>query len=126
MQKQSLWSSESKCRRWSRLRITDLMPWKMQREQTCYGDDQVRGLCLRVYGDDSKSFVFVYRIGDRQRFLRIGTSPSWSLKAARARTKELRSILDKGRDPAGENRGGDMPPPGDFIKYIAENLVAKA
>ena len=62
--------------------------------------DDSRGLCLRIYRDDSKSFVFVYRIGDRQRFIRIGTSPPWSLKAARARTKELRSILDKGRDPA--------------------------
>ncbi len=46
----------------------------------------------------SKSFIFVYRIGDRQRFLRIGRSPDWSLKAARMRAKELRSIVDQGRD----------------------------
>ena len=73
-------------------------------------DDEARGLCLRVYGDDSKSFVFVYRFGDRQRFIRIGTSPPCSLEAARARAKELRSILDKGRDPARENRRGKVPP----------------
>jgi Arm DNA-binding domain len=89
-------------------------------------DDEARGLCLRVYGDDSKSFVFVYRIGDRQRFIRIGTSPPWSLEAARARAKELRSIVDKGRDPARENRGGEIPPVEDLIQYIAENLVTKA
>jgi hypothetical protein len=26
-------------------------------------DDEARGLCLRVYGDGAKSFIFVYRIG---------------------------------------------------------------
>ena len=89
-------------------------------------DDEVRGLCLRIYGDDSKSFVFVYRFGDRQRFIRIGTSPPWSLKTARDRAKELRSILNKGRDPARENREGVPPPVEDLIQYIAENLVTKA
>jgi hypothetical protein len=70
--------------------------------------------------------VFVYRIGDRQRFIRIGASPPWSLKAVRARAKELRSILDKGRDPARENRVSEIPPVEDLIQYIAENLVTKA
>jgi Arm DNA-binding domain len=89
-------------------------------------DDEAHGLCLRIYGEDSKSFVFVYRIGDRQRFIRIGTSPPWSLEAARARVRELRSILDMGRDPARENRGDEIPPVEDLIQYIAENLVTKA
>jgi hypothetical protein len=81
-------------------------------------DDEARGLCLRVYGDDSKSFIFVYRIGDRQRFIRIGTSPPWSLEAARARAKELRPIVDQGRDPAaGENRGREIPPVTAFPLY---------
>ncbi len=29
-------------------------------------DDEARGLCIRGYGDGSQSFIFVYRIGDRQ------------------------------------------------------------
>jgi Arm DNA-binding domain len=86
-------------------------------------DDEARGLCLRVHGDDSKSFVFVYRIGDRQRFIRIGTSPPWSLEAARTRAKELRSIVDKGRDPARENRGGEISPVEDLIQYIAASVT---
>jgi hypothetical protein len=89
-------------------------------------DDETPGLCVRVYGDDSKSFVFVYRIGERQRFIRIGTSPPWSLEAARARAKELRSIVDHGSDPARENRGREFQPVDDLIRYIAENLVTKA
>jgi Arm DNA-binding domain len=62
-------------------------------------DDEVRGLCLRIYGDGSKSFVFLYRIDGHQRFIRIGQSPVWSLKAARIRAQELRSIVDQGQDP---------------------------
>jgi len=90
-------------------------------------DDKARGLCQRVNRDRSKSFVFVYRIGDRQRFIRIGTSPLWTLETARARAKQLRSIIDQGRDPACENLGREsMPPVEDLIHYIAENLVTKA
>ncbi len=56
-----------------------------------------------------------------QRFLRIGRSPDWSLKAARTRAKELRSILDQGRDPAadqGDRRG--IATVERFLRYISE------
>ena len=89
-------------------------------------DDEACGLCVRFYGDDSKSFVFVYRIGDRQRFIRIGTYPPWSLQTARARAKELRLVLDKGIDPARENQREARRPVEDLIQYIAENLVTKS
>jgi Arm DNA-binding domain len=56
-------------------------------------------LCLRVYGNGSKSFIFVYRIDGHQRFIRIGQSPVWSLRAARMRAQELRAIADQGHDP---------------------------
>ena len=56
--------------------------------------DEAPGLCVRCYGDGTKSFIFVYRIGDRQRFLRIGKTPLWSLEVARTRAKELRSIVE--------------------------------
>jgi hypothetical protein len=79
-------------------------------------DDEARGLCERAYLDDSKSFVFVYRIGDRQRFIRIGTSRRWSLEAARSRAKELRLILEKGGDPARQSRRDEMPTPVEDAK----------
>jgi hypothetical protein len=88
-------------------------------------DNEAPGLCVRCYGDGTKSFIFVYRIGDRQRFLRIGKTPLWSLEVARTRAKELRSIVDQGRDPARENRGREIPPVEYIIQYIAENLVPK-
>ena len=60
-------------------------------------DDEVRGLCVRVYGDGSQSFIFLYRLRGRQRFIRIGRSPEWSLETARIRAQELRSIVDQGQ-----------------------------
>ena len=51
-------------------------------------DNETRGLCVRVYGDGSQSFIFVYRIDHRQHFIRIGKTPIWSLEAARDRAKK--------------------------------------
>jgi hypothetical protein len=48
-------------------------------------DADARGLCVRVYGDGVKSFIFVYRLNDRQHFIRSGTTPVWSLEAAGVR-----------------------------------------
>lgn len=89
-------------------------------------DDQARGLCVRVYGGGSESFIFVYRIGDRQRFIRIGKTPVWSLEAARKRAKKLRAVVDQGGDPANHNREQDkMRPVEDVIRYIAEQVQLK-
>jgi hypothetical protein len=90
-------------------------------------DDEAHGLCIRVYGDGSKSFIFVYRIEDRQRFIRIGRSPRWSLEGARTRAKEVRSIIDQGRDPAGEKlEDSKIAPVENLIRYIAEQLEPDA
>jgi Arm DNA-binding domain len=62
-------------------------------------DDELPGLCVRVYGSGAKSFIFIYRRNDRQRFVRIGMTPTWSLEGARRWAKELRSAVDRGGDP---------------------------
>jgi hypothetical protein len=45
-------------------------------------DDEAHGLCVRVYPDGAKSFIFLHHFNGRQRFIRIGCSPGLSLKAA--------------------------------------------
>ena len=45
-------------------------------------DNEAPGLCVRVYGNGEKSFIFVYRRDGCQRFIRI----TWSLEAARVAT----------------------------------------
>lgn len=86
-------------------------------------DKEAPGLCVRVYGNGAKSFLFVYRIGNGQRFLRIGKTPKWSLAAARNWAKELRAIVDQGGDPEGYNRERQkIEPVEDVIRYITEQL----
>jgi hypothetical protein len=42
-------------------------------------DDEAPGLCVRVYPDGSNSFIFLYRINGRQRFIRLRIAVWWSL-----------------------------------------------
>ena len=88
-------------------------------------DNETRGLCVRVYGDGSQSFIFVYRIDDRQHFIRIGKTPIWSLEAARDRAEKLRAILNQGNDPARYQKQNNVAPVEYVIRYIAEQLQTK-
>ena len=84
-------------------------------------DDEVPGLCVRVYGTGAKSFIFVYRHNDRQRFVRIGMTPTWSLEGARRWANELRSAVDRGNDPESYNcERQKIKPVESFIRFIAE------
>jgi hypothetical protein len=89
-------------------------------------DDEARGLCVRVYPDGVKSFIFLYHINGRQRFIRIGCSPGLSLKAARNRARELRRIVDEGCDPVGNERDRRWITSFDkFLRHVAETRRRK-
>jgi Arm DNA-binding domain len=86
-------------------------------------DKEAPGLCVRIHGNGDKSFLFVYRISGRQRFLRIGQTPKWSLAKARNSAKELRAIVDQAGDPEDYNRERQkVEPVENVIRYIAEQL----
>jgi hypothetical protein len=86
-------------------------------------DKEALGLCVRVHGNGAQSFLFVYRMNDRQCFLRIGKTPKCSLAAARNWAKELRAIIDQGGDPEDYNRERQKAEPvEDILRYIAEQL----
>jgi Arm DNA-binding domain len=99
-------------------------------------DKEAPGLCIRVHGDGSTSFILVYRVDDRQRFVRIGRTPMWPLEAARKRAKELHGVIDQGGDREIYNHERDkarsvdyeryeVRPVEDVIRYIAEELGRK-
>ena len=89
-------------------------------------DDEARGLCVRVYPDGSNSFIFLYHINGRQRFIRIGCSPGLSLKAARTRAGELRRIVAEGRDPVGNERDRRWITSFEkFLRQTAEHVSTK-
>ena len=67
-------------------------------------DADVAGLGVRVSPKGTKSFVFVYRLGSRQRRMKVGQYPGLSLKEARSAAREYRQLVHQGRDPAEEKR----------------------
>ena len=97
--------------------------WQPRCSESCTAYRSQNLLCVRVYGDGAQSFLFIYRMNDRQRFLRIGKSPKWSLEAARKRAKELRAVIDQGGDPEIYNRERHkIGPVENLIRYISREL----
>jgi hypothetical protein len=43
-------------------------------------DEEAPGLCIRVHGNGTKSFLFVYRMNDRQRLLKLVRRQSGGLR----------------------------------------------
>ena len=92
-------------------------------------DNEARGLCVRVHGNGAQSFIFVYRHDGRQRFVRIGTTPRWSVEGARRWAKKLRSAVERGDDPEDYNRERQkianreqkITPVENLLQFIAEN-----
>jgi integrase len=66
-----------------------------------YFDDTVPGLALRVRAGGKKSWVFQYRIGNKQRRLAFGTANALTPHEARKRAAVLHAEVKLGRDPAG-------------------------
>lgn len=67
-----------------------------------YRDDEIRGLGIRVTAAGTNAFVLAYSVGGRERRMTLAGWPEWSATAARERAKELRRLIDQGRDPLAE------------------------
>jgi integrase len=91
-------------------------------------DPKVSGFGLRVYAGGSKSFFLNYWLDGRERRYTIGPYPRWSVSGARERAKELRTLVDRGHDPAGAKRERrESPTIQDLIdRYITDHLPTKA
>lgn len=61
--------------------------------------DAPRGFAVRITAGGTKAFVLRYMVDGKDRIATIGTYPTWSLKAARDRARELRHEIDAGTDP---------------------------
>jgi integrase len=91
-------------------------------------DPKAAGFGVRSYPGGGKSFFVDYRIDGRQRRITIGPFPRWSADAARERAKELRRLIDRGHDPAGNKRERrEAPTIQDLIdRYVEDHLPRKS
>jgi hypothetical protein len=65
-------------------------------------DDALAGFGLRLRAGGSRSWVFQYQIGDRQRRMAIGKAPALSLDRAREIAAQLHAKVKLGGHPAGD------------------------
>lgn len=65
-------------------------------------DDEVKGFGLRMTAAGAKAFILNYRAAGRERRITIGSSPDWSVPAAREQAKILKRRVDQGQDPMGD------------------------
>ncbi len=65
------------------------------------------GFALRLSYGGAKSWVYFYRMGDRQRRLTLGHYPSTSLSEAREKWRKAKEDLDLGKDPARKETSSD-------------------
>jgi integrase len=65
-------------------------------------DDTLAGFGLRLRAAGSRSWIFQYQVGDRQRRMAIGKAPALPLDKAREIAAQLHAKVKLGGDPAGD------------------------
>ena len=65
-------------------------------------DDTLPGFGLRLRAAGSRSWVFQYQVGDRQRRMALGKAPALPLEKAREIAAQLHAKVKLGGDPAGD------------------------
>jgi integrase len=70
-------------------------------EVICF-DDKLAGFGIRVREGGSRTWIFQYRVGTRQRRLTIGSASSMSAAKAREAAEDLDAKVHLGGDPAGD------------------------
>ena len=87
-------------------------------------DTEIRVLTSKVQPSGNRAFTLDYRFSGRQRRLTIERWPEWCVTAARERARELRRMINEGRDPlAATEELPEAPRISDMIDhYIREHL----
>jgi integrase len=93
------------------------------------GDDPqktVSGFGAQITAAGTISFVLNYRVAGIERRMTIGRFPTWSASAAREKARELRRMIDDGRDPLGERIANrEAPTVRDLTRRYLEEHAAK-
>src|SRR5262249_54181431 len=94
------------------------------------GDDPrktVAGFGARITAAGAVSFILNYYAAGIERRLTIGSFPTWSVSQAREKARELRQLVDDGRDPLAEHVAARAAPTVRDLarRYLAEHAVKK-
>jgi integrase len=97
-------------------------------------DGEDTGFGIRIfaatarYPQGFRSFFLNYRMNGRERRIKIGSYPDWSVSAARDEAKELRKRVNRGEDPAADKtERREAPTVEDLVqRYIDDHLPTLA
>jgi len=81
-------------------------------------------LYLLVHPSGSKSWVYAYRFGGKQKKLTLGQYPKLSLKDARKARQEASDLLDKGVDPCIKKQGSEEVENRNLFSSVAEDWIS--
>jgi integrase len=76
------------------------------RSEAIYFDDTLPGFGLRLRAGGGRSWVFQYKLGDKQRRLTLGSATALDLTRARDQAVTLYAQVKLGQDPAGTKHEG--------------------
>ena len=65
-------------------------------------DDEIPGFGVRLRKGGSRNYIFQYKIGAKQRRMKIGKLGAMDFGKARKRAEEIHALVHTGKDPAGE------------------------
>jgi integrase len=88
--------------------------------------EAVAGFGIRITASGARAFLLNYRIAGQERRMTIGSYPTWTIEAARKRARELRRLIDAGRDPLGEKEAErEAPTINDLVERYREQHLPK-
>jgi integrase len=104
------------------VRSAGIAPGKIE---AIYFDDDVPGFGLRVREGGSRSFVFQYKLGTKQRRMALGAATALNFGATRKTAETLYARVKLGQDPAGDKADARASAAKTFIAAARDFLAQK-
>jgi integrase len=86
-----------------------------EKSEAIFFDDDVPGFGLRIREGGSRSFVFQYKLGTKQRRMALGTATALNFAATRKTAEQLYARVKLGLDPASDKAEGRLRAAETFI-----------
>ena len=104
------------------VRSAGIPPGKIE---AIFFDDEVPGFGLRIREAGSRSFVFQYKLGAKQRRMALGTATALNFGATRKTAEQLYARVKLGQDPASDKAEARASAAQTFKAAVADFLAAK-
>jgi integrase len=107
-----------------KLTMSEVRKFELSRDQieAIVFDDDVPGFGLRVREGGSRTFVFQYKLGNKQRRITLGAVKALDIGKARDTAKDLYAKVRLGGDPAGEKEHAKLKA-GETFEAVLESYL---